>query len=191
MTDASPESTDAVRQDVEAARTAAAQRLEQRAVGGNLSLDEYAERARALARATTEAEVQVAVRGLGEAAGAVPARRRGRWLVAVFGGTEERGRWRLGSRLRVVAVLGGVTLDLGAAEPEASESVITIVAFLGGAEIIAPPGISIQLSGISILGGKSDERAVDASLPGSPLIRLRIFALLGGVEVKERAQPAA
>jgi hypothetical protein len=112
----------------------------------------------------------------------------GRWLVGVLGGTEQKGRWRLGSRLRIVAVLGGVSLDLGQAQPEAPESLVTVLAVLGGVEITAPPGVPVELTGFSLLGGKSDERPRGASLPGCPVVRLRVFSLFGGVKVKERSE---
>jgi hypothetical protein len=113
-----------------------------------------------------------------EVASGVAPTNRARWLVAVFGGTEQSGSWRLGRHVRIVAVLGGAKVTLGTAELEAPESFITVVAFLGGADILAPPGISIQLSGFSLLGGKSDKRAGGPPLPGSPLIRVRAFAAL-------------
>lgn len=171
---------------VENARETAVNDLARQASSGGLTLDEYAERAVALEQAATVEELNAAVRGLPEENAAVTSARGGRWLVGVFGGTEQRGRWRLSSHLRIVAVLGGVTLDLGAAQPEAPESLITVVAVLGGAEIIAPPGVSIQLSGFSLLGGKSDERSGGPPLPGSPLVRVRCVTFLGGVKVKDR-----
>jgi hypothetical protein len=112
--------------------------------------------------------------------------RRPRWLVGVLGGTDQKGRWRLGSQLRIVAFLGGVNLDLGQAEPEAAESLITVVAGLGGVELTAPPGVPIELTGFSLLGGKSDQRSAGPRLPGCPVVRVRVFCLLGGVTVKER-----
>ena len=171
---------------VETARETAVNDLAQQASSDGLTLDEFAECAVALEQAATVEEVSAAVRGLPEETAAATSRRGARWLVGVFGGTEQRGRWRLSSHLRVVAVLGGVTLDLGAAQPEAPESLITVVAVLGGAEIIAPPGVSIQLSGFSLLGGKSDERSGGPALPGSPLVRVRCVTFLGGVKVKDR-----
>lgn len=108
------------------------------------------------------------------------------WLVGIFGGSAQRGRWRLARRLRIVAVFGGASLDLGSAEPEAPESLITVFAFMGGVEIVAPAGIPIQLSGVSLLGGKSDERTEAPPMPGAPLIRVRVFALLGGVKITDR-----
>jgi hypothetical protein len=154
-----------------------------------LTLEEYAERVVAVEQAATADELDAATLGLPEESAGVSPVRRPRWLVVVFGGTEQRGRWRLSNRLRIVVAFGGATLDLGTAQPEAPESVITVVAFLGGAEIIAPPGVPIQLSGFSLLGGKGDKRAGGPPLPGSPLIRVRAFAILGGVTVKDRPQP--
>jgi len=72
------------------------------------------------------------------------------------------------------------------AQPEASESVITVVAILDGAGIIVPPGVTIQLSGVSLFGGKGDKRAAGPPLPGSPLTRVRVFPIFGGVTVKDR-----
>lgn len=172
---------------VEDARLAATERLSVQAGGATLTLDEYAERAEAVEQAATVDELDAAVEGLPEEATEPSHGRHRNWLVAVFGGTEQKGRWRLSSRLHIVALLGGVNLDLGAAETEAPESLITIVAVLGGVEVVAPPGIPVTISGFSLLGGKSDERAGGPPLPGAPLVHIRVFAVLGGVKVKGRA----
>jgi len=174
------------RPSVETARETAVNDLAQQASSGGLTLDEYAERAVALEQAATVEELHAAVRGLPGKNPAVTSARGARWLVGVFGGTEQCGHWRLSNHLRVVTVLGGVTLDLGTAQPEAPESLITVVGVLGGAEIIAPPGVSIQLSGFSLLGSKSDERSGGPPLPGSPLVRVRCVTFLGGVKVIDR-----
>lgn len=167
-------------------RSAAIERLAQQATGGGLTLGEYAERAEAIDRAGSDEERDAALAGLLEQAAAPPARG-GRWLVNVFGGSEQRGRWRLARRLRIVALLGGTKLDLAGAQVEGPVSVITVFAFMGGAELLAPLGVPIQFSGLSLFGGKSDERAAGPPLPGAPLIRLRVIAVLGGVTVKPSA----
>jgi hypothetical protein len=171
---------------VESAREAAVRALAERAISGGLTLDEYTERAAAVERATTVDELDDVLRRLPDATAATPSARTAPWIVSVFGGSEQRGRWRLNSRLRVVAVFSGVTLDLGSAEPEAPESLITVVTLFGGAGILAPRGVSLQLSGVSVLGGKGDTRTPGPPLPGSPLIRIRAFPIFGGVTVKER-----
>lgn len=165
-------------------RAAAVRRIAAQAAGGGLTLEEYAERVTAVEQAANGEEVDAAVAGLPEESGASAASHR--WLVGIFGGTEQRGRWRLSRHLWILAVFGGAKLDLGQAEPEAPESVITVIALFGGAELLAPPGVPIQFSGFSFLGGRSDERGGGPGLPGAPLIRVRAFAILGGVAVKER-----
>lgn len=109
--------------------------------------------------------------------------RRRRWVVGILGGTDQKGRWRLERRTWVICVLGGAKLDLGQAEPDAPESVITVLALFGGADITAPPGVPVELTGFSFLGGKSDERPRGPALPGCPLVRVRVFCALGGVKV--------
>jgi hypothetical protein len=71
-----------------------------------MTLDEYAERAVSIERAATSEELKAALVGLPEETAGVSPARRGRWLVSVFGGADQRGRWRLSSRLRVVVVFG-------------------------------------------------------------------------------------
>jgi hypothetical protein len=177
-------------QTVESEREAAGRALADAATAGGLTLGEYAQRATAIQQAATVDGVQRAIRSLpAEPAGAAPARL-GRWIVAVFGGTRQEGRWRLGKRLWVLAAFGGVKLDLSAAEAQAPASAITVIAILGGTDILAPPGVSVELSGLSLLGGKADRRASGVPLPGSPVILVRAFTFLGGVAIKEAA-PAA
>jgi len=165
----------------------AIERLARCAVAGDLTLEEYAERLDAVRRAADAAGVEQALQGLsdGDRAPADGAKRP-RFLLAVLGGSEQRGVWRLSRRLWVIAALGGTTLDLGRAQLEAHQSVITVVAFMGGVELIAPVGLPIQLSGLSLLGGKSDERPGGAILPGAPLVRVRAITILGGLSIRER-----
>lgn len=166
------------------ARRRALGTLAEAASAARLTLGEYAQRACAAHEAADVAALDTAVADL-PAPGSPRAPERRSWLVGILGGTEQRGRWRLAARLRIVALLGGVKLDLGAAEAQAPVSTITVVALLGGAEIVAPPGVPIQLSGASILGGRGDERSPGPPLPGAPLIRLRAFAVFGGVKVTQ------
>lgn len=173
-------------QAVSSERERAFERLASEAASGGLTLDEFAERAAAIDRASGAEELSSLVAQAPAEEAAAEVKDSPRWLFNVFGGTDQRGRWRLGRHLRILAFLGGAKLDLGAAQPAARECVITVVALLGGVELTAPVGVTIQLSGVSLLGGKTDERAVGPSLPGSPLIRIRALAILGGVKVGER-----
>lgn len=167
-------------------RSAAIARLTRHATGGELTLDEYANCAAAIAAAATPAQLDEATAPVAHEP-PTPVPTPSRTLVGIFGGTDQRGRWRLPRRLRILAVFGGVSADLGSAQVEAPLSTITVLAVFGGVSLTAPPGVSIQLSGISLLGGKRDKRPVGPPLPGSPVIHVRTCTLLGGVSI-ERAK---
>jgi hypothetical protein len=156
----------------------AASRLAERATGAGLTIDEHVERVRALEWAATPEEIDAALGHLPDADTGAPTRSVS-WLVGILGGTEQRGRWRLSRRLRIVAVLGGVTLDVGHAQPEARDPVITVVAVVGAAEIIAPPGVPIAFSGFSLLGGVT---VTDASAPPAGRFRRRRASRAADVE---------
>jgi hypothetical protein len=166
-------------------RSAAVAQLTRHATSGELTLDEYVDCAAAIAASQTPQELDAAAaRVAHEPPTPVPSHPR--TLVGIFGGTDQRGRWRLPRKLRILAVFGGVSADLGAAQVEAPTSTITVFAVLGGVSLTLSPGVSVQLSGASLLGGKSDTRPVGPGLPGSPVIHVRAYTLLGGVSIEQR-----
>lgn len=169
-------------------RSGAIDLLRRHATGGELTLDEYAEVAAAIEAAATPEQLQQATAPIAHEP-PTPVPTGGRTLVGVFGGADQHGRWRLPRRLRILALFGGVSADLGSAQVEAPISTITVVAALGGVSLTAPTGVSVQLSGASLLGGKSDKRPVGQPLPGSPVIHVRAYTLLGGVSIEQRKQP--
>jgi hypothetical protein len=192
MTEPTPTSTSAAASNgVVLDRPGAIAKLADHATSGELTLAEYADCAAAIAAATTPAELDVATAPVAHEP-RMPVPTRARTLVGIFGGTDQRGRWRLPRHLRILAVFGGVNADLGAAQVETPLSTIGVVAILGGVSLTAPPGVSIQLSGASLLGGKSDKRPVGPPLPGSPVIHVRAYTLLGGVAIEQpkRRDPA-
>ena len=180
--------------DADRDRTAVA--LREHLAAGRLTLDEFTERVERAHDARTLVELEELVRDLPEAAppsaGAPvtpPARERSRarWIVAVMSGAERRRRWRLGERTNVVALMGGVNLDLRAAEIEHDEVTLTVVAVMGGANIVVPAGVPVEVSGFELMGGRNERIADVPPLPGAPRIRIRSFALMGGVNIRSRA----
>jgi class 3 adenylate cyclase len=112
-----------------------------------------------------------------------------RWTVSIMGGSQRKGRWRLREKTNAIAIMGGCLLDLRNAEVEGPGVVINAIALMGGIEVIVPEGIEVELGGIAIMGGKDARRLKDVpALPGSPVIRVRVFAFWGGVTV--RSKPA-
>lgn len=159
--------------------------MRRHSVDGRLTLEEFAERISRAYEAKTRDELDELTSDLPASAAAVPARRRGsaRWIVSVLGGTERRGRFRLGPRTRVVSVMGGTNIDLRHAELESPEVEITIVSVMGGANVVVPEGVDVELTGLALMGGKGYRPGKQPPPPGAPLIRVRAFAFMGGVSV--------
>jgi len=117
----------------------------------------------------------------------VPERREGtRWIVAVMSGAKRKGRWRPGEKSVVLSVMGGVKLDLREAQITGSELHITAISIMAGVRIVVPEGIEVDVSGLSIMGGKKVKVADVPPLPGTPVIRVRVASLMGGVEIESR-----
>ena len=168
---------------IDSARQSALKGLAQLAVGGRLTLGEYAERAVAIQQAATTDELDALQKA---AAAGAPAGRRPSWLISVLARVKRRGQWRLREHLRVVSVFTVQTLDLATAQLEGPESVVTIITAFGGASVIAPQGVPLDLSGFALFGGRNDDRAELPPFPSSPVIRIRTFSIFGGVRVEDR-----
>lgn len=162
-------------------------------VAGRLTLDELSERLDGAHEARTLAQLDQLTADLpAETPGATESSRSrrtpNRWSVAVMGGVERTSRWRVPTRTTAVAVMGGVELDLRKAELDAPEVEIIAIAVMGGIEIVVPEGVDVELSGLAFMGGKEENVADVPTLPGAPLVRVRAFAFMGGIEVRsERA----
>jgi hypothetical protein len=112
-------------------------------------------------------------------------------LVAVMGGVVRRGVWRVPRRIRALALMGGIQIDLREAELSASVTEITAVAVMGGIQVIVPPGVRLESDGFALMGGFEDQAAEPASpssAASAPLVRITGFALMGGVEAKVLAR---
>lgn len=120
---------------------------------------------------------------------AVPASRvkeRG-FMLAALGGVERKGRWIPARQNYSFSVMGGMVLDFREALLPPGETEVWIFAALGGVEIVVPPGLPVECDGFALLGGFDyGEEAMVAPDPDTPLLRIRGFCLMGGVEVTTR-----
>lgn len=167
-------------------RESAVATLRDGAAHGRLTFDELAQRTEIAYEATTGAQLERLVADLPQATPDVvdAPRKRRRWNVAVLGGCERKGRWRPAAESVALAVLGGVDLDLRDATIEGDEIVITAVAVLGGIEIVVPEGVQVELDGFALLGGTEHKQGKAPIRPGTPVVHVRAFTLMGGIEVK-------
>jgi hypothetical protein len=110
-----------------------------------------------------------------------------RWAVAVLGGVERKGSWRVPNRLKVVCVMGGAELDFRDVALPPGETEVSVVCVMGGAEIIVPPDLAVECDGVAILGGfEHSDRAPPRPDPDLPLLRIKGVAFMGGFSISTR-----
>jgi hypothetical protein len=113
--------------------------------------------------------------------GADPAPER---MIGILGGTSRKGYWRMRKQTQIVAMMGGVELDLREAVLEAHEVEINGFYCMGGVEIIVPEGMNVRNEVVGIMGG-ADVKIGEPD-PNAPVLVIKGVALMGGIEVKTK-----
>lgn len=108
------------------------------------------------------------------------------FVLSLMGGSERKGHWTPPRKLTVLALMGGSLLDFRDARFATEEVEVTIVAVMGGAEVIVPPGLRVEWNGVAIMGGVGGSEPGRPTDPNAPRIRINGLVLMGGVEIKER-----
>jgi hypothetical protein len=173
----------------DADRDLALQRLVNACAEGRITLGEFERRVEAVIAATSPTHVDQAVRDLPvlalvpstAVARSVASDRR--WSLSVVGGLRRRGGWQLPKHLIHVSLIGRASIDLGEAELADSETTITLVSLIGGADLRLPKAVRSELSGFSVFGGRHVTGSPYA-LPEGPLVHLRVFSLIGGATIR-------
>lgn len=107
--------------------------------------------------------------------------------IAVMGGSERKGSWTPPRHLLTIAAMGGAGLDLREARLGPGLTEITILAVMGGVDVVVPPGLAVESHGFAIMGGfeGNDQPSADPD-PDAPRVRIRGVAIMGGVEIAVR-----
>jgi Domain of unknown function (DUF1707)/Cell wall-active antibiotics response 4TMS YvqF len=174
----------------DADREATVVRLREAGGEGRLTLEELADRVERADGARTRGELDALTADLPDAPTAraayhdAPAKER-RWVVAIMGGEERKGRWRPARRTNAVSIMGGVDIDLREAEL-ADGAQILATAVMGAVTITVPPGVSVEMSGLAIMGGNTGPDDKSLPLPDAPVVHVRAYSLMGGVVVERK-----
>jgi len=175
----------------DADRERAAETLRRAGGVGQLDVDELGERLDAVYEARTRGELSRLLEDLAPAGGDQGARvavRPGdegtRWVVSVMGGSDRKGRWRVGRRCTVVNVMGGSDLDLNDAELASKVVELRVWSLMGGSDIWVPEGLIVEVSEFAFMGGNELQVEGLSADPGGPLLRLRIVSVMGGTTVR-------
>ncbi|MBI3952972.1 MAG: DUF1707 and DUF2154 domain-containing protein, partial [Chloroflexi bacterium] len=76
------------------------------------------------------------------------------FIIAVFGGQKTgKGPWRPESKVRTLALFGGIDMDFREAQLPEGGTRITSWTLFGGTRVVAPKGMPVSVSGLSLLGG--------------------------------------
>ncbi|TCO65553.1 DUF1707 SHOCT-like domain-containing protein [Actinocrispum wychmicini] len=103
--------------------------------------------------------------------------------IAIMSGVDRKTPWVCPPHHNVVAVMGGVDLDLSQATFVAEHTTIQVFTFWGGVEIRVPDDIHVQVDGIGFMGAFED-KTLGTPAEGRPVVRITGFAMMAGVEVK-------
>jgi len=183
---------------IEQVRERVVEALSEHFAHDHLSLDDLETRMARVYSASTPAEVESLLDGLPAlATGApvpavaepnAPAPKLRERVVAIMSGIVRRGLWRIPRRLRVVAIMGGVQLDLREAELPPGVTEIRAFIFMGGLDVRVPPGVRLETDGVAIMGG-FEEKLLDAGATGrdAPVVRVTGIAIMGGVSAQVQA----
>lgn len=104
-------------------------------------------------------------------------------IVAVFGGASRKHTWRVRRNTSIMAVFGGVELDLTKATFESHELTFNVFCLFGGIEITVPPGTDVDSRVAAVFGGSEVGRLAPPD-PSAPKLVVKGFCGFGGVEVR-------
>ncbi len=121
----------------------------------------------------------------------------GRW--ALLAGVNVGGStpWKLESG-SYFAFMGGIEMDLTAAEIPEGETVLDLTAIMGGIDVKIPPDLAVVYEGTAVLGGiafkdQEDGGIVASRKIGEPgeaaagkFLRIQARVFMGGIDIKEK-----
>jgi hypothetical protein len=109
-------------------------------------------------------------------------------IVAIMGGAVRKGTWTPARRMNVWTVMGGADLDFRDAAFAPGVTEVRVFSLMGGATIVVPPSLAVEMDGIAIMGGfdQSDRAPAHDLDPERPLLRVTGFAMMGGVSIETR-----
>ena len=107
-------------------------------------------------------------------------------MIAIMGGVDKRGVWQPAAKTYCYNLMGGCSLDFREALLPPGETELTIIAVMGGAEIIVPPGLRVDCDAIAIMGGIDHPAEGGPIDPHAPVLKINGFLLMGGVEITVR-----
>ncbi|MEV0056091.1 DUF1707 domain-containing protein [Saccharopolyspora shandongensis] len=172
----------------DAERAETAQRLTEAVGAGRLTLAEFTDRVDAAYQAVARGELAELEADLPAAPSNLPAEpadeTKRRWKIAIMGGSDYKGRWRVPRKSGYFALMGGSTIDLRDATLPSQEIEIVLVSIMGGSDVIVPRGVRVVVDSTDFMGGNTVKVDEDAEMPNAPVVRIRTYSFMGGNDIK-------
>ncbi len=105
-------------------------------------------------------------------------------FFAVLGSSNRIGRWQPAKTITCLSLMGSIKLDFREAEFPRNGVHINSACVMGSIELIIPPGVNVDLSGIPLLGSMDNKSG--SGDPDAPSITIRGLTIMGSVEVKRK-----
>ena len=166
----------------DAEREGAAIALREHAVAGRLTLEELSDRLDEVYAARTSDELERVERELPPLASSTQRRRR-RFVTAIFGRGERRGRWRVGRRVLVLSLFGDVDLDLRGAELERPDLRVLCLPIFGNVDVYVPEGAEVDHAALVVFGHSRNRGYEPPPRREAPLVAVRALGLFGAADV--------
>jgi Domain of unknown function (DUF1707) len=173
-------------------RDAVAERLQVAFAERRLDDGEFDERMRAALTVRTSADLAVLTADLPAATAratspATTGQGPGRFAIAYKGSIRRAGRWRVPEHFTSVVYKGSGRLDLRAAELTSSVTTVTAVAYKSQIDILLPPGVRVEMSGLGVSKGWSADEEWESQLPpDAPVVQIKGIAYKGTIEASTK-----
>jgi hypothetical protein len=106
--------------------------------------------------------------------------------LALMSSADRTGRWRIGERSQVIALLGACKLDLRQVTISGPLTVIRAYVVMGNVNVIVPEGVEVELDGLAVMGSRSLKLKGPPAQPGAPVVRIEGLVLMGDLTVRDR-----
>lgn len=107
-------------------------------------------------------------------------------IFSFLGGGSRTGPWVPARKNTAISILGGIELDFRECSLPPGVTDVWCFTTMGGIEIVVPPDVVVQSSGMGIMGGFEHIGEVTRAPDDAPIIRINGVAVMGGVEISVR-----
>lgn len=104
-------------------------------------------------------------------------------MLAILGRCHRTGRWRLGSRSTILALLGVCHLDMRDSFVEAEQLKMSVTVLLGSATFIVPSGAEVRPSGMAFLSGSVVDVPEHEDTSELPTLEIEWTSIFGSVKI--------